>query len=197
MVSKSLRKWTAVSTPLIAVVMIAIIAVGAVAVYFTTLSGNAPTTSSVFTSTSQVSSLFTSISTTSQSSVSTATQSSISRTASPANTTIVSGLVTIQAGSYTPYQFVVPNGTTNAHVTGTFSVQGGSGNILVVIMDPTNYAKFQNSQQSTRIYDSGQVTSGNVNQALPPGTYDLVFTNKFDTTNAKTVSAQVSLVYSG
>ncbi len=126
------------------------------------------------------------------------TSSSASRTATLAKTTsITAGTVMIQAGGYQSYEFTVPNGTTDAHVVGSFTVQAGNGNILVIIVDSVNFAKFQDSQPSTRIYDSGRVLTSSFNLSLSLGTYYLVYANKFDPTNAKTVNTQVNLIYSG
>lgn len=66
---------------------------------------------------------------------------------------------------------------------------------MVIIVDPANFAKFQNSQPSTRTYDSGQVVTSSLDVPVAPGgTYYLVFANKFDASNAKTLDVQVDLV---
>lgn len=45
---------------------------------------------------------------------------------------LTNGLLTVIAGTYEYYQFVVPSGASNIEVSGTFTASGGSGNDIKV-----------------------------------------------------------------
>ncbi|MGI0069317.1 MAG: hypothetical protein ACREAN_03565 [Nitrosopumilaceae archaeon] len=116
----------------------------------------------------------------------------------PTTLNVVNGLITVSAGSYESYQIIVPAGASNVQITGTFTASGGSGNnIQVIIMDSTNYVNWQNGNQASAYYDSGQETTGNIATSLPggAGTYYLVYSNTFSTFSSKNVNTQADLVY--
>ena len=105
---------------------------------------------------------------------------------------IVSEAFTIDAGSYSYFEFSVPrNGRT---VVGRFRASGGSGNdVEAFILDEDGFENFQNGHRVRTYYNSGRVTVGNINVFLDSGNYYLVFNNKFSVVSNKAVNARVSL----
>ena len=110
---------------------------------------------------------------------------------------IVNGLITVQAGSYNYYAFTVPAGAANIHVVGTFTATGGGGNdIVVYIMDQTDFVNWSNRHQSTAYYNSGQLTTESFDIDLGPGiSYDLVYSNIFSAFTSKNVQTTANLFY--
>ncbi len=95
-------------------------------------------------------------------------------------------------------KFEVPPGAFNVRAEGNFSVEGGSGNdIEVFIFDEDGFANWQNRHAATPYYSSGRATRGTINVTLPgPGTYVVVFSNKFSIMSSKEVEAHVTVRYS-
>lgn len=111
---------------------------------------------------------------------------------------IVNGLITVNAGNYEHYQFYVPSGATNVQVQGSFTASGGSGNdVVVLIMDSTDFINWQNGHQVSVYYDSGQLTTSSFDVSLPSGsgTYYLVYSNTFSIISQKNVNTQANLSY--
>jgi hypothetical protein len=111
---------------------------------------------------------------------------------------IVNGLITVDAGDYEYYQFTVPPGATNVETHGSFTVSGGSGNdIVVLIMDLIEFFNWQNEHQTGAYYDSDQLTASNFDVLLPSGsgTYCLVYSNTFSIMNQKSVNTEANLTY--
>jgi hypothetical protein len=110
---------------------------------------------------------------------------------------IVNGLITVQAGWYNNYEFTLPAGAGNIHVAGTFTATGGSGNdIIVSIMDRTNFVNWSNGHQATAFYNSGQLSTGSFDVRLSSDTtYDLVYANTFSTLASKNVRTTANLFY--
>ena len=115
----------------------------------------------------------------------------------PRSVNLVNGQITVQPGQYNYYYFTIPTGATGITLTGSFTASGGGGNdIEVLVMDQTNFANWQNRNQFSSYYDSGQVTTGTVHASLPAsGTYDLVYSNRFSTVSSKNVQTTVYLYY--
>ena len=104
---------------------------------------------------------------------------------SPHTVNIVNRLITVNSLGYEYYPFYVPSGATDVYVQGSFTASGGSGNdIEVLIMDSTEFINWLNEPQASAYYNSGQVTTSNFNVHLPSGsgTYYLVYSNKFSST---------------
>ena len=97
------------------------------------------------------------------------------------NINIVNGLITVNAGQDEYYEITVPSNTQSATVSGSFTASGGSGNdIIVSIMDYTDYVNWQNGHNATAYYTSGKETTGTISAILPGGvTYYLVYDNQF------------------
>lgn len=111
---------------------------------------------------------------------------------------IVNGLITVNANDYACYPFFVPSGATNVQAQGSFTASGGSGNdIIVLIMDSTEFINWQKGNQTGAYYDSGQLTTSSFDAPLPSGsgTYYLVYSNTFSITSQKNVNTQANLSY--
>ena len=110
---------------------------------------------------------------------------------------VASGSTAVNARTYTGYSFSVPSDASNPVLQGSFTASGGSGNdIKVYVMDQTDYVNWENNHQAYTNYNSGQVTTGNINISLSAGTtYNIVFDNSFSLLSSKTVSAQIDLTY--
>jgi hypothetical protein len=110
---------------------------------------------------------------------------------------IVNGMITVNAGNYESYQFTIPSGASGASVSGSFTASGGSGNdIIVLIMDSTDFVNWQNGHSASAYYNSGQETTGTISASLPAGaTYYLVYSNTFSTFSSKNVQTSVNLDY--
>lgn len=111
--------------------------------------------------------------------------------------TIMNTAITVRALSYSYYQFAVPAGATAVAVDGHFNATGGSGNdIEVYILNHDEFVNFQNGHSTPTYYNSGKVTDGAINAALPGGgTFFLVFNNNFSFITPKAVQAQATLYY--
>jgi hypothetical protein len=111
---------------------------------------------------------------------------------------IVNGQITVDAGDYEYYQFTVPPGAANVEAYGSFTVSGGSGNdIVVLIMNLIEFFNWENGHQTGAYYDSGQLTASNFDVPLPSGsgTYCLVYSNTFSIMNQKSVNTEANLSY--
>ncbi len=113
----------------------------------------------------------------------------------PAVQQIVPGNFTVNAGSYTDYNFTVPADFSRVWVYGTFTVSDSAvSGINVYVMDNGNFTNWQNGQTANTYYDSGQVNAGTVNTTtLPSGVYYLVFDNTLSTAS-RNVTADVGLL---
>ena len=75
---------------------------------------------------------------------------------------------------------------------GFFHAEGGSGNdIRMLVMRPVDYENYKNGHPYKAIYDSGKMTAGEFNFALPdPSGYIVVFDNMFSLMTPKAVEIQ-------
>lgn len=107
---------------------------------------------------------------------------------------IIGGIIKVEASSYQGYSFTVPvNGAT---IKGSFLTSGGGGNdIAVYIFDKNNYINWQNGHESQIYYNSGKITTGDINQILPSGVYYLVYDNGFSILTPKEIRTDVSYSY--
>lgn len=111
--------------------------------------------------------------------------------------TIVDGSVLVVAPQFQDYTVLVTPDMDSAVVTGRFTAIGGSGNdIKVLVMDGMAFTNWVNGHEVNVNYASGQVTTGTFAVALhEPGTYHVVFDNRFSFSSNKRVSAKVVFVY--
>jgi len=108
---------------------------------------------------------------------------------------LVNGTITVSSGSYYNATFSVIGAMTSCTLTGSFTASGGSGNdIIAVVLDDMAFTNWVNGHQVSTLYNSGQITTSNINVSIStPGTYHLVFSNKFSTFTSKQVSTSVNL----
>ena len=78
----------------------------------------------------------------------------------------------------------------NRHLQGTFTARGGSGNDIEVLIGDENVA---NGHQGMVWYDSGKVTTGKIDLVLAPGTYYLIFNNRFSFLTPKTLYSDIQI----
>jgi predicted nucleic acid-binding Zn ribbon protein len=109
---------------------------------------------------------------------------------------IDAGFTVPKLGSHA-YKFMIPVGAIDPVLQGHFDATGGAGNdVEVWLMNDDQYVNWQNRHSVTPIYSSGRVTQGTVNIPLPqPGTYYLVFNNRFSLVSPKAVQDNISLTY--
>jgi hypothetical protein len=111
--------------------------------------------------------------------------------------TIANTAISVGAGSFNYYKFVVPATATEASVDGHFSATGGFGNdIQVFVVNADSFVNFQNGHPSDAYFNSGKVTQNTINALLPgPGTYYLVCNNRFGLLAPKAVEINAVLHY--
>lgn len=111
--------------------------------------------------------------------------------------TIANTAITVGAGGFHYYKFVVPATATQASVDGHFSATGGFGNdIQVFVANEDSFVNFQNGHPSDAYFNSGKVTENTINALLPgPGTYYLVCNNRFGLLAPKAVEIDAILHY--
>ena len=99
----------------------------------------------------------------------------------------------VASGKYDDATYRIMPGVTNIRLTGSFKATGGTANdIIVIVMNDAQFARWQKGmpcvgpgnmctpENGGALYNSGSVTEGTINLALPNGaaTYHLVFNNQ-------------------
>ena len=109
---------------------------------------------------------------------------------------IVNGTANVNAGKYVNYTFAIPPNSSSIHVSGNFTVQGGSGSgIIVYIFDSTNFNVYESGGDFGGLYQSGQTKAASISSNLDTnGTYYLVLDNTLSTIN-QTVNIQANASY--
>jgi hypothetical protein len=102
---------------------------------------------------------------------------------------LVADSFSVPAGSAKWWSFTVPASSTG-RVVGDFRARGGSGNDIEAGITDENGA---NGHAGRFWYHSGKVTTGSIDVQLGPGTYYLVFNNRFSLFTQKVVYANVNL----
>lgn len=109
---------------------------------------------------------------------------------SASGSVIVNGEYNVPPGQYTSIPFTLRS---SAAIKGSFSATATLGNnIIVYILDQSNFALYQSGQLVSTIYNSGKVASGNIAVNLTPGTYYIILDNTYSTVSTKDVTIQVS-----
>ena len=110
---------------------------------------------------------------------------------------IASGQITVRHGGYVFDKIEITPGMSKATVSGNFTASGGAGNdIEGVIADEEGYTNWINGHEARVFWSTqGQETTGGFSTMLTPGTYYLVFSNKFSPLTDKDVSIDASLTY--
>ena len=111
---------------------------------------------------------------------------------------IVNGAFIVEPRTFKPFKIVVTPEMANARLEGTFSATGARNDIEVTLLTEAQFTKWQNRRAFEATFASGRVTSGNIAVELPatPGTYFVVFSNRFSIFSNKAVNADVQLRYS-
>jgi hypothetical protein len=114
--------------------------------------------------------------------------------AAPKRFTIINDKITVAAGKYAAYRFVVPNDWQPASVAGRFRAEGGRGNdIEVYILDENGFENFRNGHTVGTYYNSGRVTVADIRILLRPQAYYLIFNNSYSLVTNKVVAATIEL----
>jgi len=110
---------------------------------------------------------------------------------------IASGQITVRHGGYSFYKIEVTPEMSKATVSGKFTASGGAGNdIESVLADEEGYTNWINGHEARVFWDTqGRQTTGGFSTMLTPGTYYLVFSNKFSPFTDKDVFVDASLTY--
>lgn len=104
----------------------------------------------------------------------------------------------IAAAGAVHLQFSVPAGASGVRLEGTVSVSGGGAkNIAVSLFTSKEFAKMQNQEPATALYESGRTKQAALDVPLPSdaATYYLVFSNDFPLSTPKVVQASLRLHY--
>jgi hypothetical protein len=116
----------------------------------------------------------------------------------PHNVPVTNGALTIGASAFSWYPFTIPPGATSANIAGRFTATGGTGNdIIVYILDEDGFVNFKNGHPVNTYYNSGKVTQASIAAVLPntPGTYYLLFDNRYSILTPKAVTVNATLNY--
>jgi hypothetical protein len=108
---------------------------------------------------------------------------------------LVNGTISVKAASYNECIFSVTAAMKDVCLTGSFTASGGTDNdIIVQVLDDTSFVNWTNGHAVTPLYSTGQLRTSSVNVLITiPGTYHLVFSNKFSASATKQVAAQVDM----
>jgi hypothetical protein len=110
---------------------------------------------------------------------------------------VVSGAFIVEPRTFKPFKITLTPGMTNARLEGNFTASGARNDIEVTLLNEAQFTNWQNRQRFDAACVSGRVTSGKIAVTLPtgPGTYYVVFSNRFSIISNKAVTADVQLVY--
>jgi hypothetical protein len=110
---------------------------------------------------------------------------------------IASGQVVVRHGSSVNYRITITPEMREPVVTGTFTASGGQGNdIAAAIADESGYTNWINGHQAQVFWSTqGKETTGSFEVRLKPGTYYLVFSNRFSAFTDKYVLLNATLNY--
>jgi hypothetical protein len=108
---------------------------------------------------------------------------------------IVNESFSVNAGQFISYKFSIPEEVKGGTVTGSFTASGGSNDIYVVITNKAGITNLKNGNQSKGYYNSGKVTTDDINVNLAPGTYYIVFSNAHSIMTPKSINATIKLSY--
>lgn len=102
---------------------------------------------------------------------------------------LVQDTFAVPPGSARWWRFTVPVGM-SGRVTGEFHARGGSGNDIEAGLTDENGA---NGHAGQFWYHTDKVTTDRLDVRLGPGTYFMVFSNRFSAFSSKSVSANIHL----
>ncbi|MEK7722924.1 MAG: emp24/gp25L/p24 family protein, partial [Acidobacteriota bacterium] len=113
----------------------------------------------------------------------------------PQNHQIVSQAFSLKAGEFMSYKFTIPKNSGSGTVSGNFVATGGSNDIYVVVTNEAGVTNIKSGNNYKSYYNSGKVTTDNLNISLSPGTYYIVFSNIHSMMTPKAVNADINVVY--
>jgi hypothetical protein len=110
---------------------------------------------------------------------------------------VVNSAFIVGPRTFKPFKVTLMPGMTNARLEGSFTASGANDDIEVTLLDEALFANWQNRSKFEAAYESGRVTSGKIAVTLParPGTYYVVFSNRFSLISNKAVTADLQLRY--
>ncbi len=106
--------------------------------------------------------------------------------------------ITINQLGYSFFKLEVPAKASSVEFHGNFTASGGAGNMIEAFLFSENgYESWQRQQYASPFYRSGRVSMDQMDAELPsgPGTYYLVFNNKFSELTPKTIHVEAKLTY--
>jgi hypothetical protein len=108
---------------------------------------------------------------------------------------IVNGSFIVEPRSYKPFKVVVAPGAVNPRLEGTFSASGANNDIEVLLLEASQFQNWEKRTKYTVAYQTGRVTAETLRMELPaePGTYYIVFSNRFSLISNKAVVADIAL----
>jgi hypothetical protein len=115
----------------------------------------------------------------------------------PVNQKIASGQVVVKARNYVLYNIEIQPNMRDAHLSGSFTAAGGSGNdVAVVIASQPEFTNWINGHQARVFYGSeGRKTTDTFDVRLGPGVYCFAISNTFALLSDKYVALDVNLIY--
>ncbi len=119
-------------------------------------------------------------------------------TKKPHSIPLVSDGLTINQLGYSYFKLQVPAKASSVEFHGNFTASGGAGNMVeAFLFSADGYENWQRQQYANPLYRSGRVSMDQMDAELPsgPGTYYLVFNNKFSELTPKTIHVQAKLTY--
>jgi hypothetical protein len=87
----------------------------------------------------------------------------------------VSGPVTVEAGSYLNFKFVL---NSKKRLSGKFTTAGYRGKADCMVLDEKNFEVFKTGGEFQKIVGTGSIPGGKIDRAFEPGTYYLIFDNR-------------------
>lgn len=118
-----------------------------------------------------------------------------SQASEPQSHQIVNQAFSLKAGQVSSYKFTIPKSSGGGTVSGNFVASGGGDDIVVVITNETGLTNLKSENNFKAYYDSGKVTTDDIDVNLSPGTYYIVFSNAHSMLTPKAVNADISVSY--
>jgi predicted nucleic acid-binding Zn ribbon protein len=119
-------------------------------------------------------------------------------TKKPHSIPLVNEGLTINQLGYSYFKLQVPSKARSVEFHGNFTASGGAGNMIeAYLFSAEGYEGWQRQQNPSPFYSSGRVSMDRMDAELPsgPGTYYLVFNNKFSLLSPKTIHVEAKLTY--
>jgi len=119
-------------------------------------------------------------------------------TTQPGSQNVLGDSFVVEPGKYKAFTVAVTAAMKSPLVEGHFTASGGSGfDIEVLVLEQSQYLNWQNGHKFDAAYNSGRVTAGKLQVQLPqePGTYYVIFSNRFSYITNKAIVADVKLQY--